>query len=90
MKNTLADMSSKTVTIEMIKEELSNTEALIKGLISESLIEIKNNPSLENEILKCWTLCINDLDRFLFQETERTNTRSIYKNMIKNMFFRRF
>ena len=90
MSNNLVKASEEFIHLDRIKEKLSCVNSEIKDLITESYLEIKSNPEIEEELLKSWARCIQELNNFLMKESERTNSKNVYKNMIKIMMFKKF
>jgi hypothetical protein len=90
VKSTLIESTQSDESIALLKDRLEGTVGTIKELISLSLLEVKDNPSAETEILQTWAHSLQELDEYVFEETERTGTKGVYKNMIKAIMFKKF
>jgi helix-turn-helix protein len=85
MKNNTNSSSN----VILINDNLSKVKVILQDLLKFSLEEIKNNPSLEEEILTLWSDSIISLGNLFFQEFEKTNNKKLYKRMIRSLIFKR-
>ncbi|OOM78937.1 hypothetical protein [Clostridium sp. BL-8] len=82
-------MESKK-TLETIEMDLSSIEKRVNEIITLSLKAIKEDPSLEKEILNAFMTTSSRISNYFFRETENTNTEHVGKAIVKYAMFKKF
>lgn len=82
-------MESKK-TLETIEMDLSSIEKRVNEIITLSLKAIKEDPSLEKEILNTFMTTSSRISNYFFKETENTNTAHVGKAIVKYAMFKKF
>ncbi len=76
--------------ISSLEQELTDIENRIKSVITSGLEMVKNDPSLEKDVLTKFITPAMRIYDFFLKETTRTGTESVGKNAFKYAMFKKF